>query len=79
MTGAAGYWFPGCRFPPAASPTSCSAAATTQRSSQERTVDRVNAFHGLFGNRWSWAAIALSLAVQLLVRRVTQPRPTPDA
>jgi hypothetical protein len=79
MTGAAGYWFPGCRFPPAASPTSCSAAATTQRSSQERTVDRDNASHGLFGNRRSWAAIALSLALQLLVRRVTQPRPTPDA
>jgi hypothetical protein len=42
-------------------------------------VDRVSAFHGLVGNRWSWAAIALSLAAQLLVRRVTQPRPTPDA
>jgi hypothetical protein len=45
----------------------------------ERTVDRVGAFHGLFGNRWSWAAIALSLALQLLVRRVTQPCRTPDA
>lgn len=42
-------------------------------------MDRVNAFHGLFSNRWPWAAIALSLALQLLVRRVTQPRFTPDA
>jgi hypothetical protein len=42
-------------------------------------VDRVNAFHGLFGNRWPWAPIGLSLALQLLVRRVTQPRFTPDA
>ncbi|HEV2917877.1 MAG TPA: hypothetical protein VG673_01335 [Actinomycetota bacterium] len=42
-------------------------------------MDRVNAFHGLVGNRRSWAAIALSLAAQLLVRRVTQPRFTPDA
>ena len=42
-------------------------------------MDRVNALHGLFGNRWPWAAIALSLALQLLVRRVTQPRPTPEA
>jgi hypothetical protein len=36
-------------------------------------------FHGLFGNRRPWAAVALSLALQLLVRRVTQPRRTPDA
>jgi hypothetical protein len=49
------------------------------RAGEERTVDRVSAFHGLFGNRWPWAAIALSLALQLLVRRVTQPRRTPDA
>lgn len=42
-------------------------------------MDRVNAFPGLFGNRWPWAPIALSLALQLLVRRVTQPRFTPDA
>ena len=42
-------------------------------------MDRVNAFHGLFGNRWPWPAIGLSLALQLLVRRVTQPRPTPEA
>ena len=42
-------------------------------------MDRVSAFHGLVGNRWSWAAIALSLVLQLLVRRVTQPRRTPDA
>jgi hypothetical protein len=42
-------------------------------------VDRVSAFHGLLGSRWSWAAIALSLALQLLARRVTQPRRTSDA
>jgi hypothetical protein len=42
-------------------------------------VDRVNAFPGLFGSRWPWAPIALLLALQLLVRRVTQPRFTPDA
>ena len=42
-------------------------------------MDRVSAFHGLVGNRWSWAAIGLSLAAQLLVRRVTQPRRMPDA
>jgi hypothetical protein len=42
-------------------------------------VDRVSAFHGPFGDRWPWAAIALSLSLQLLVRRVTQPRRTPDA
>jgi hypothetical protein len=30
-------------------------------------------------NRMAWAAIALSLTLQLLVRRVTQPRRTPDA
>jgi Ca2+-transporting ATPase len=29
--------------------------------------DRVSAFRGLFGNRWLWAAIALSLALQVLV------------
>ena len=42
-------------------------------------MDRVNALHGLFGNCWPWAAIALSLALELPKRRVTQPRPTPDA
>jgi hypothetical protein len=42
-------------------------------------VDRVSAFLGLVGNRWLWAAIARSLTAQLLVRRVTQPRFTPDA
>jgi hypothetical protein len=42
-------------------------------------VNRVSAFHGLFGNRWPWAAVALSPALQPLVRRMAQPRPTPDA
>jgi magnesium-transporting ATPase (P-type) len=32
--------------------------------------DRVSAFRGLFTNRWLWAAIALSLALQLLVVQV---------
>jgi hypothetical protein len=45
----------------------------------ERMVDRVSAFHGLVGNRWSWPAIALSLVLQLLVRRVTPPRRMPEA
>ena len=32
--------------------------------------DRVSAFRGLFTNRWLWAAIALSLALQVLVVHV---------
>jgi hypothetical protein len=32
---------------------------------------------GLFANRWPWAATARWL--RLLVRRVTQPHPNPDA
>jgi Ca2+-transporting ATPase len=32
--------------------------------------DRVSAFRGLFGNRWLWAAIALSLLLQVLVVHV---------
>jgi Ca2+-transporting ATPase len=32
--------------------------------------DRTSALHGLFTNRWLWAAIALSLALQLLVVHV---------
>jgi P-type Ca2+ transporter type 2C len=32
--------------------------------------DRTSAFHGLFSNRWLWAAIALSLALQVLVVHV---------
>jgi hypothetical protein len=42
-------------------------------------VDPGQHFHSLFGNRSLGAAIALSLALQLPVRRVTQPRRTPDA
>ena len=32
--------------------------------------DRVSAFRGLFTNRWLWAAIALSLLLQILVVHV---------
>jgi magnesium-transporting ATPase (P-type) len=32
--------------------------------------DRVSAFRGLFGNRWLWGAIALSLLLQVLVVHV---------
>ena len=68
-------WSPtGCRFPPAASPTSCSAAATTR---QVPLSLRCEVTHSMLAG--SSVAIALSLALQLLVRRVTQPRLTPDA
>jgi hypothetical protein len=92
VTGAAGYWFPAIL--PAGTggrrqghdrgplrPEPC-----PRGNSHVDGIDKGKSaafawwhFHGLFGNRWSWAAIALSLAVQLPVRRVTQPRRTPDA